>query len=194
MQIQDRACHAANRVDVAVGFVTGSTASDASKACVLDAFKVTEELLLEVSQSGQRDEFTRYLASSNGPFVDRQSTDEWVKFLLGQIKLWHGANLTQKVIETVGDQLAVWIPVKADSQQFDEAVRKLEFVCMLEPEAHATAWTQSDLEDRMQALLLCLAGIAIIASNNSTMDDREATTGISFGASLVIYNITKMVA
>jgi len=194
MQIQDRACHAANRVDVAVGFVSGSTASDAAKACVLDAFKVTEELLLDISQSGQRDEFTRYLSGNNAPFVNRQSTDDWVKFLLGQIKLWHAANLTQKVIETVGDQLAIWTPVSADAQQFDEAVRKLEFITMLEPDAHATAWTKSGLEDRMQALVQCLAGVAIIAANNSTPNEHEAATGISFGASLVTDNVAKIIA
>ncbi len=191
-EIQDRASNAANRVDVAVGFVAGSTATSVPN-CILDAFRVTENLLLDISQSGQRDEFLRFLAAGHEA-LDHQGAD-WKPFVDDQIKLWHKTKLNQKTIEVAGGKLSAWTPEAVDVEALDDALRRLEFIVMLEAESHAASWAEQGVAlERMQALALILAGITVIAATNTVVDTAAAFTSASFGASLILEQVHELVA
>lgn len=193
-EIQDRACHAANRIDVAVGFVTGASTENRVVSCILDTFRVMQDLLMDISQTGQRDEFVRFLAGGHD-LLDQSSEEAWSEFVVSQINLWHAAKLNQKSIAILGDHLSSWTPSPVDANEFDDALQHLDFLAMYDPESVANAWSsEPDLDKRMQALSICIAGIAVIASNNTVMDTTEAYTGASFGASLLLKNAATFLA
>lgn len=198
--IQERTCQAANRAAVNVGFVVGEPATEEvaireTTDRILDTFRTTQDLLLELEQIGERDELMRFLNSANHEVLQRSDQDSSA-FIVSQIEMWHKAKLHQKTIEKLGDLLAVWKPKNENTDDFDQALRQLMHIVMLEPEKQAGQWATSGsviLPFRMRSLALVLAGLAVIACNNEVKDDREAYTGAMFGSSLVIDGMTRIV-
>ena len=181
--LQDRSCHAANRAFVTLGFVCGEVASNDTAQRILDTFHITQDLLLELEQSGQHDQ-TITLLRSGQQLVDRQSS-EWSTFVKQQIAGLQTAKLHQKTIEKLGDLLSNWKPTVESPDDFDQSLRALLHVVTLDPEHHAQQWASSGaviLPFRMRSLVLVLSGLAVISCNQR--DDQSAFSGASFGASL----------
>ena len=86
------ATKAANRVSVVSGFIADNPPE--KQDLIRDAFRCTQDLQFQLSQSGQADEVARFLDRPDGCI---KKTDEaWPSFVAGQIAKLQEASLLQK--------------------------------------------------------------------------------------------------
>lgn len=180
----EKSVSATNRVAILQGFLPDNPPN--KQDLVSDAFRVTQELLMDLSQTGHGDEVARYLKKDQ-PFV---GPDHWETFVADQVSSLQQLSLLQKQIELLGDDLSNWRPQKISPDLFVAAIRGLEYLVMFDPENQIGAWCTSTVDElcqRLEALSQVLTGITLIGINDKKPNESQAFTAITFAAARLTY-------
>lgn len=182
--IQERICRVANRMSTAIGFVEGSTDRAVVKQMFLDGFTSLETLLLELNQSGYRDDLLGPLNEESNLAISEQEADEFAK---EQSDLLHQAKLHERMIANVVDHLVTLRPEQITAASTSAALAQLEYIVTCEAEVISEKWHTAApevLQERFGLLRDIANGLAVIAVNVDS-DSRFKKLAVTYGAFLM---------
>lgn len=198
------ACKTANRVSLSLiyGETTGESVN--SRHMIEEALSATCHLLDQINPVELREWFEQFqvvFAESNSNLLD--DPVGWSAFLGSQCDLLHEVNLHQKMIASVGDQLAIWNREEVEFTAFANSLNGLSGLVI----EHSSALTNA-IDDqagreissprRTEVFAHAVCGLSIVliaidqAIKNGDPRDANCAALATFGSSLTTSNVGKL--